>query len=276
MKTLWPKSFLEWRDGDDLCISVPFTFDLPAVRTRVTQLTFDKPKRIRVGGPAVKLMPSYLADLPMEIGGDYPGVLQRFVPTATRTTTGCLRKCPFCAVPKVEGDFMELADWPDGNVVCDNNILRASQAHFDRVCDRLAKWGECDFNQGLDCRLLTHYHAERLYRINAVCRLALDNPKTMAAWDFAFERLRKAGVTKKNIMSYALVGFDSDPSEAWTRCKWIEAHGVKALPMWFHALDTLNKNAVTQKQAGLGWNDKERTEIMGYFYKHRQAARAIA
>jgi hypothetical protein len=271
MKTLWPKSFLEWRDGDTLCISVPFTFDLPAVRTRVTQLTFDIPKRIRVGGPAVKLMPSYLSDLPVEIGGDYPGVLQRFVPTATRTTTGCLRKCSFCAVPKVEGDFRELGDWPDGNVICDNNILRSSQAHFDRVCDRLERWGECDFNQGLDCRLLTEYHAERLHRINAMCRLALDSEREFSQWEEAFGKLRSHGVPKNMIRSYALIGFDTSPGECWKRCKWIEDHGIKVLPMWFHALDCLDKNQVTERQAVLDWTDYERRKIMQWFYKHKEA-----
>ena len=79
--------------------------------------------------------------------------------------------------------------------------------------------------------------------------------------------------TRPSDRSYALVGFDSDPGEAWDRCKWIESHGIKALPMWFTELDALERNKVTDKQKALGWNDYERRRIMGWFYKHRETAR---
>jgi hypothetical protein len=271
-KDSWPKSFVEWRERDTLFLSVPFTWDLPAVANRIIQGTFDQPKRIRVGGPAVTLMPKYLAGTGAEIGGDLPGVLQRYNPLATRTTVGCPRRCPFCAVPRTEGEFRELEDWPDHPILIDNNFLKASIRHVDRVFDRLEKHGRCDFNQGLDARLLTEYHAERLKRIGSpVCRLALDWASGKDSWERAFAFLKVAGIQNRLIRSYALIGYDTGVDEAWERCRWIEGHGVKPLPMWFHELNALEKNALTRKQFDLGWNDRERRRIMQWFYQHKQA-----
>jgi len=218
----------------------------------------------------VALMPWYLHGA--EVGGEIPGVLQRYNAEATRTTVGCPRRCPFCAVPKVEGEFRELSDWPDGPIICDNNLLRASVEHFDRVCDKLEKWGWADFNQGLDARFMTGHHTERIKRIGEVrVRMALDNVGVMPAWDKAFANLRAAGISRRNIGSYVLVGFDSDPSDAWRRCAWVEAHGALAYPMWYHDLDCIEKNRVTPKQASLGWRDHERRKIMQWFYQHKRA-----
>lgn len=217
---------------------------------------------------------------------------------------GCIRNCEFCGVDKIEPSFNELTDWPDLPIICDNNLLAASHKHFDRVIDRLKKHDWCDFNQGIDARLLKPYHASRFAELKSpVLRLALDSMDYSDSWEKAFDILRKAGLPKSSIRSYALIGFDSGPNEAWERCQWIESHGIKVLPMWFHPLNALEKNAVTDDQKllewdkyqqgeimewhyqrgkkhatkvknrggqkALGWNDKERTNIMGWFYKHR-------
>jgi len=275
MKTDWPKSFIEWRDGDTLNISVPFTWDLLEVGFRIQQMTLDPPKRVRVGGPAVRLMPNYFRGLHVEVGGDLPGVLQRFNPQATQTTRGCVNRCDFCAVPKTEGVMVELPDWPDLPIVCDNNLLAASDAHFDKVCDHLERHGWADFNQGLDCRLLNDHHALRLKRIGDVkVRLALDHAGTKPKWDRAFETLRRAGIAKRRIASYVLVGFDSDPAECWERCEWVTGQGVHACPMWFHPLNAMVRNFVTNEQKAIGWTDYERRRLMQWFYRHKKAVPA--
>ena len=228
-----------------------------------------------VGGPAVRLMPEYLTGIDgVKVDtGDMPGALQRVNPAATKTTTGCIRRCAFCAVPKLEGPLVELDDWPDLPIITDNNLLGASQPHFDRVIDRLAKHGRADFNEGLDSRLLTKYHAKRLSEIKKpTIRLALDSMQYSEKWSVALDLLLSAGIAKSNIRSYALIGFDSDPVESWARCEWIENNGPLALPMWFHELDQMKPNIVTEKQGELGWNDFERRRIMQWFYWHKRAA----
>lgn len=228
-----------------------------------------------VGGPATRLMPDYLVGIKnVTIGNDMPGVLQRINPKATRTTTGCVRSCKFCAIGtgKIEkGGFNELEDWPDLPIVCDNNLLAASIEHFDKVMDRLERHVGVDFNQGLDARLMTQYHATRIARLKKPkIRLALDNTALCNNFAIAIWYLMSAGCSKSSMSSYAIIGFDSDPAESWERCLWIEkTHKIKSYPMWFHPLDALRENQVTDEQAKLGWTERERLRIMGYFYKHR-------
>jgi hypothetical protein len=271
----WPKKEVYWISAEGvLHVSVPFTWCLPRVRDRLMQRSFEW-SLAKVGGPAVDLMPDYLAGIDgVELGGQLDGVLQRVNPLATRTTLGCPARCAFCGVGvrRIEGGtFVELADWPDLPVLCDNNLLAASQVHLDRVFDRLEKHTGVDFNQGIDMRRLEEYHAERMARLDAIIRLALDHAGDgpQGVWGRAYERLRKAGVTKARIRSYVLIGFDSGPDECWERCRWVESHGIKALPMWFHPLDALDYNGVTAQQEAFGWTHHERRRIMSFFYLHK-------
>jgi hypothetical protein len=286
IQNIWKGGILTWEQDGALCVSVVFTWHLPTARKYAEVMQH---RRVRIGGPAVKLMPSVLFGCPAEIGGDIHGVLQRWNPIATRTSVGCIRNCEFCSVPLVEGAETlaqfgkrqkELADWPDLPVIADNNLLANSITHFDRVCDRLEKLGWCDFNQGTDARLVTEHHAERIARIKRpMVRLALDSMSYSDAWERALERLIRAGVAKRNIRTYALMGWKSQgrwtsPDEAWAVCEFIEKRGVKPLPMWFHELDALQRNIVTERQAAAGWSDYERRRLMQWFYQHKKAVAA--
>lgn len=274
----WQKGILTWDDGGTLCVSVVFTWHLPMAKRYVEMMPN---RRVRIGGPAVALMPEFLSGCRAEIGGNYPGVLQRFNPLATRTSVGCIRMCKFCSVPIIEGlpvlqatgkRQAELPNWPDLPVIADNNLLANSVEHFDRVCDRLEKWAWCDFNQGTDARLLTEHHAERIARLKRpVVRLALDSMSYVEEWVQALERLMRAGVSKRNIRTYAIMAFGTSPEESWRVCEFIEAWGIKVLPQWFHELNALEPNIVTDRQKALGWTDFERRRLMQWFYQHKKA-----
>lgn len=275
----WPKKPTQWIKARILYISIPFTWNLPGVKHQISQRSFFW-DTVVVGGPAVSLMPEFFNDLEYVSVGPWnmTGVLQRVNPRATKTTMGCIRRCSFCAVPETEspyfkGGFKELEDWPDLPVLIDNNLLAASQKHFDNVIDRLVRWGWADFNQGLDVRLLTWYHAKRLSEIKKpMVRLALDScsDRHRGIWSVALKMLFDAGIAKRNIRSYALIGFDSGPAEAWERCQWIESHGIKVLPAWFHPLDAMEHHKVTEDQEGLGWSSLERKRIMQWYYQHNE------
>lgn len=268
MKVVWPKRELIWVEGSTGYISVPFTWNLPRVRQTVTQL-YHSIDRWIVGGPAVKLMPDYLDHV--EIVDELPGVLQRVNPLATRTTLGCTFNCSFCGVDRIEGCFKELDDWPNLPIICDNNVLAASESHFQRVVDRLlSKWDWCDFNQGIDARLLTAGHAQQIARIKEpMIRLALDSDGLRAAWVRALELLLKAGIAKHRIRSYALVGFSGSVEADRERCSFIQSFKIKALPMWYTPLDAMQMNQVTNRQASMGWTYLGRREFMrDYYVRH--------
>jgi len=274
MKTVekWPKDITQWVENRTLYMSIPFTWLLDKARVIAWRGSL-KWDTVVIGGPAVYLMPNTFDGLPhVSIGRSAPGVLQRVNPQATRTTTGCPRKCGFCGVSRIEPEFSELEDWPDLPVLCDNNILAASQPHFDRVCDRLERWGWCDFNQGIDARLLTPYHAERFKRIGQpILRLAYDHQGMQDQWVRAYETLRAVKITKRQIRSYCLVGFRDTPEQAWANCSFVEGFKIKPLPMWYHSLDALAPNTVTAEQQRNGWTDYERRKIMQWFYQHKVA-----
>ncbi len=254
-------------------MSVPFTWLLPKAKRMLRQKDLFAAKWV-VGGPAVKLMPGYLEDSEdvTVSTGDIEGVLQRINPQATRTTTGCPRKCKFCGIGQglIEPGFAELGDWPDQPILCDNNLMAASDEHFERVIDRLVPHGWCDFNQGLDARLLKPWHAAHIGRIRkAIVRLALDHDRDREAWAIAFELLRGEKVAKSRIRSYVLCGFDGAPEDDWRRCEYVQSFGVKALPMWFHRLNCLEYGEVTAEQAERGWTKQGQRQLMQWYYKHR-------
>jgi len=274
IESIWPGKQTMWIENRILYISIPFTWNLPEVKSEIQQqsLLWDS---VIVGGPATILIPGFFNGMDfVKVGFSYPGVLQKINPQATRTTRGCVHRCSFCAVPIIEGKFQELKDWPDLPVVCDNNLLAASEKHFDRVVDRLIAHGWADFNQGLDARLLTDYHAERLAEIKKpMIRLSMDTNGIVETWETAYQKLRKAGIAKHNIRSYVLVGHKSSPADGWNRCKLVEAKGIKPLPQYFHDLYALKKNEVTEEQESHGWTDYERRKIMQWFYQHKKAVK---
>lgn len=143
---MWTKRPLYWQDDRTLYASIVFSWHLPEARAKFEQGSFFWDSVV-VGGPAVRMNPGYFSSLPhVSEGDDIPGMLQRHNPEATRTSLGCVRKCKFCGVKKIEPEFRELAEWPIARIVCDNNLLACSDAHFERVIDSLLLISGVDFN----------------------------------------------------------------------------------------------------------------------------------
>jgi hypothetical protein len=124
---------------------------------------------------------SFDVKLPPEIDAMKPKINWGF------TTRGCIRNCFFCFVPKMEGKIKIVGDiydiW-DGMskeiTIMDNNIL-ALPEHFKMICSQIRKEKlKVDFNQGLDCRLLTDDIIKELKSIKHVeYRFSWDNDYDM-------------------------------------------------------------------------------------------------
>lgn len=249
----------EWIEGETAFLSVCFTWRLNDAFMRAISLR-QEGYQVRAGGPAVGLMPDFLKDV-AEIGGEVDA-LPHHNPDACFTSRGCVRRCPFCAVPVIEGELRELEDWEPKSLVCDNNLLACSVKHFDRVIDRLKTIpGPVDFNQGLDARLLTPHHAERLAELDCLVRLAWDSSKNGNAFMQAFERLRKARIPRRRIQVYVLIGYDDDPDDAWFRLRTVWNMGSKPNPMRYNPLDAMTRD----QYVGEPWTDYLLRATMRYW-----------
>lgn len=262
IKQLWPKKTVAWRDNGTVNISVPFTWNLPDAYSKCLFFR-DLGYRVRAGGPAVSLMPEYLKRV-AEIGGEV-GALRYHNPWATVTSRGCIRKCPFCAVPKIEGDLRELSKWEPQPIVCDNNLLACSRRHFDKVIDSLKELPWVDFNQGLDARLLTAHHINRLQELKCKVRLAWDNTKDEQYIMKAIAMLRKAGWPVRALSIYVLIGYNETPEDALYRLATIKKLSIHSFPQRYQPLDTLKKNSYVAPS----WTQKELFRYIQYWGRQR-------
>ncbi len=171
---------------------------------------------------------SLTVKLPPEIDSIKPRINLGF------TTRGCIRKCPFCIVPKkegeikIEGDIYDIWDGKHKDIVLlDNNIL-ALPKHFKLICSQLRKEKlRVDFNQGLDCRLLTEDLVKELKTISHVeYRFAFDDIKLKLQVDKAITLLQKYQINRCNW--YVLVGFNSTLEEDFERLNYLRSRNQNA------------------------------------------------
>lgn len=164
---------------------------------------------------------------------------------------GCVRKCGFCSVPKLEGRPQDLKYgirhliWPGHSkvILWDNNIL--GNMNWQTIFDELIEIGiEVDFNQGLDARLITDKVAEKLAKLKFKnLRLAYDYKGIGPAVERALERLAAAGISRRRAVVYTLYNYVDDPENFKTRVEEIMTWGATSYPMRFEPLTSLTKNA---------------------------------
>lgn len=171
------------------------------------------------------------------------------------SSRGCIRRCPFCAVWKMEpvynaNNSIEHFINPKYSqiVLWDNNFL--ASPHRDRILDYLASYRnvsrkrvEVDFNQGLDARLVTPDTAKQLASLKTkTIRLAYDNLGDRTAIATAIENLANAGISKKKILVYMLFNYTDSPEDFMQRLNDLMGWGVAAYPMRYQPNNSLVKN----------------------------------
>lgn len=263
MTTAWSGGIVEWVENGVVYMSVVFSWQLQEAY-QLMKFHQNLGIKVVIGGPAVSLNLEMLKESNnKELGiTHYPDAIAKHNPVATFTTRGCVRTCPFCIVPKNEGKFVELREFPVRPIVCDNNFLASSTSHFDRVIDALKPLRGIDFNQGLDARLLTKYHAERLAELNmSVIRMAWDNVELETVWMRAFQFLLDAGFPPYKIQSYVLINHNDNPSDALYRLERIRSLGARPNPMRYQPLDSIKRNQYISPN----WTDFELKRFMRYW-----------
>ncbi len=161
---------------------------------------------------------------------------------------GCVRRCSFCAVPKLEGKPFQTrpTTWikhlihPEHRrvILWDNNIL--GENHWRETFNELKELGlEADFNQGIDARFIDDEVAVQIAAVNMpVLRLAYDFVAMRDSIRKAISALKKALTRNRvrHICCYVLYNYKDTPHDLFDRVRDLLSWGVAAYPMRYQPL----------------------------------------
>lgn len=152
-------------------------------------------------------------------------------------TRGCIRKCWFCKVPKYEGDMkfyhnVERIVKHKKAKFLDNNIL-AYEKHcevFQWLIDHDIK---CEFNQGLDFRLVNDKNMELLSKLNYIGDyiFAFDDPKYQPILEKKLTIMKKWVPQPWRLKFYIYYHPNMDMSQLFDRVEWCRKHQCKPYVM---------------------------------------------
>lgn len=196
---------------------------------------------------------------PTECEGFEPIIFHN--PCATYTTRGCPNRCSFCAVYKLEPEFIELINFRPAPVVCDNNFTAASKKHQGRVIDKLKVFPLVDFNQGLEARRFTPELADLLGNLRCKVRFAFDSWAQEKSVKAAIDLCEKR--TTKDITIYCLIGYDDDPDSARARLDKVKSWGIMPAPMRYQPLDAEEKDCYVHPN----WTERKLRSMVRYYFR---------
>ena len=156
-------------------------------------------------------------------------------------TRGCVRKCPFCAVPKIEPMYVEyiplkkqiqMINEKYGEkkdlLLLDNNVLASPK--FNQIIDEIKKIGfqkgaklncslrNVDFNQGIDLRLLTKARIKRLAELSIYpLRIAFDYITLKDKYVEKIEWAAEHGF--RRLSNYILYNYEDTPEDFYERLR---------------------------------------------------------
>jgi len=226
---------------DEIWVTTRFTYDVLFARKVIHEAT-KRAGRVWIGGISASLLPHYFKNLDADI---HVGLLleaERFSPdyslldeppeySITHTSRGCIRKCKFCMVPKLEPEFSHREDWerdlaPEATRVLfyDNNWLAKAPEDFAADIEKLRnlvaekRITNIDFNQGLDARLLTDEIADMLEGLPiSPVRFAFDGMQEDGHYQRAVGMMADRGFRK--FMTYVLYNFTDTPQDFYYRLR---------------------------------------------------------
>jgi len=172
----------------------------------------------------------------------------------TYASRGCVRKCKFCMVSRLEPEFRNRRDWirdlnPRAKRILfyDNNWLAKSVEDLEYDAERIKKLQdmgqiqEVDFNQALDARLLTPEKAAILQGLKIYpLRFGFDNMGLDGIVQPAIKMMAKQGWFK--FQYYTLYNYKDTPEDLYYRIKQSpilkEENNIEvtAVPMRYHPI----------------------------------------
>lgn len=192
------------------------------------------------------------------------------------TTRGCPNSCPWCIVPRKEGQIRAHADVEEflgdmpALVLMDNNIL-AHEHGLDQL-QKIARLGvKLDCNQGLDARLVDAAVAKILGRIRWIrfVRFACDRKAQMPHVERAVKLYRQAAGKKGEVFCYVLV---KDVEDAMDRVEFLRRLDVDCFAQPYRDFESGREPSQEQKAFARWVNHKAIFKSVPWSeYKHRIA-----
>jgi len=231
-----------------------------------------------IGTPVEELVPDYsiLGHVPYT----YP-VRDAYFGYASR---GCIRKCSFCGVPKLEGSQREMppitglvsgVDEQFGPkkdlILMDNNVVASSRykeviaeirdlgfhrgALFERPGGRQVK-RRVDFNQGVDARILAKTPMY-LKEMSKLCidplRIAFDHVGMRRVYERSVEMAADNGL--RSLSNYMLYNFMDTPRDLYQRMSInIELNERLGVQIWSFPMRYLPVTMKDRSHIGKNWN----------------------
>ena len=167
-----------------------------------------------------------------------------------RFTRGCPNHCPWCVVPKMDGNEVrhvaDLADFWDGQKVVrllDDNIM-ADADEFVRDCAQLSDAGVKVIWEALDIRLVTDETAAALATVKQEKSLhfAWDSHAQDEAAPRGIETLKRNGIKPWRLMFYILVGFNTTKEYDMHRIMTLHHMGANPFVMPFDKSDPYQRH----------------------------------
>lgn len=204
-----------------------------------------------------------LDELPPEIDTMFPdySIYPKCKHAIGFLTRGCIRRCPWCIVPKKEGLIRPYRTWrevkrPDSRdiVFMDNNVL-ACEWGREQIKDMGGQDVRVDFNQGLDARLIDDEVAGMLARLKWIrfIRMSADTDSMLDVVLTAIDRLQAYGVKPYRVFVYVLV---QDIESAERRVIRLREIGANPFAQPYRDFTTNAEPPLEQRQLARWVNDK--------------------
>lgn len=217
--------------------------DAPAASLQLDDFSEELYSDDRLGTPIEDLVPDY--SILDQVDYRYPVRDAYFA----YTSRGCIRKCSFCGVPKLEGpqrdteslsDLVKAVDRLYGPkkdlILMDNNVVASPRfkdiiaeirdlgflpnAKIRRVGERVASQRRVDFNQGVDARILCK-DPMYLRELSSIClkplRIAFDHLGLKGPYERAVRYAQQAGLAE--LSNYMLYNFHDSPADLFERMR---------------------------------------------------------
>lgn len=257
---------------DIVAISVVFSWDLP--------LAFEWGRQIKtelwMGGPAVSANVSLVRkQLPQALITSGPD--SRFEREIgdyewSRWGRGCSVGCWFCIVPKIDGDqFIEYPETSASRVIIDDNIIRYSREHQERIVEKNLEAGtqKIDLMSGFDPAVFEQWHFDLYSKLDLLYwRTAYDTVDEAPQVERLLRLLKEQGISRNRIPVYMLGG--AEPFEtSMERAQQIITWGGEPRIQMYKPLNYLKPRHEPWIHPKFDWTYEQAVNFPRYWYSYR-------